>query len=64
MTLAKNLGKPIIPVLFESMQWPPQGQLRLIFTSLLYIKMYETPGNFPEEKLEQLLNKVGEHIRR
>ena len=65
VTLANSLGKPIIPLLFESMQWPPEGQLGLIFTSLLYIKMsgtLESAGNFPENKLQELVQKVRERV--
>ena len=41
-TLADTLKKPIIPLLFEDIDWPPFGQLALIFAKLLYIKM--VPG--------------------
>ena len=57
-TLADQLKKPIIPVLFEPIGWPPQGQLGLILSEKLYIKMLPTDGTFPEEQLEQLFNQV------
>ncbi|XP_067037068.1 uncharacterized protein [Acropora muricata] len=37
-TLADQLKKNIIPVLFESIKWPPQGPLGVILAEKLYIK--------------------------
>jgi len=62
MTLADNLRKPIIPVLFEFLDWPPAGQLSLIFTKLLYIDMSQKPGMFPDDKLQELFRKVRGHV--
>ena len=64
LTLADNLRKPIIPVLFEFLDWPPAGQLALIFTKLLYIDMSQTPGAFPDNKLQELYHKVRGHVKR
>ena len=66
VTLAHSLGKLIIPLLFESVEWPPKGQLSLIFTSLNYIKMSDTlenAGNFPEDKLRDLFQRVGKRLK-
>lgn len=64
VTLADNLRKPIIPVLFEFLDWPPAGQLALIFTKLLYIDMSLKPGTFPDDKLQELFYKVRSHVER
>lgn len=62
-TLACNLKKPIIPLLFENMSWPPEGQLALIFTTLLYIKMSVEHGKFPDTQFQEMLRKVGEFVQ-
>lgn len=65
VTLADTLRKPIIPVLFEFIDWPPPGQLALIFAKLLYIDMSQGPtGSFPEDKLQELFLKVNGHVER
>ena len=65
VTLADALRKPIIPLLFEFLAWPPAGQLALIFAKLLYIDMSQGPAsNFPEDKLKELCLKVKGHIER
>ena len=65
VTLADALRKPIIPLLFEFLDWPPAGQLALIFAKLLYIDMSQRPAsNFPEDKLKELCLKVKSHIER
>ena len=65
VTLADALRKPIIPLLFEFLDWPPAGQLALIFAKLLYIDMSQRPAsNFPEDKLKGLCLKVKSHIER
>ena len=60
VNLAKELKKPILPLLFEPIDWPPK-QLGLTFTSKLYLKMYETPGRSVEDKLQELCQKLKEH---
>ena len=65
VTLADTLRKPIIPVLFEFIDWPPPGQLALIFAKLLYIDMSQLPSDsFPEDKLQELFQKVKGHVER
>lgn len=65
VTLADALRKPIIPLLFEFLDWPPAGQLALIFAKLLYIDMSQgAASNFPEDKLKELYLKVKGHIER
>ena len=65
VTLADTLRKPIIPVLFEFLDWPPAGQLALIFAKLLYIDMSQGPASdFPLDKLQELFLKVKGHVER
>ncbi|KAL9953658.1 hypothetical protein ACROYT_G041109 [Oculina patagonica] len=52
-TLAHSLKKPIIPLLFDDISWPPEGQLSMIFAKLLYIKMTGKDAEF-----QQLMTKV------
>lgn len=61
-TLADQLKKNIIPVLFEPIKWPPQGQLGLILAEKLYIKMLPTDGTFADEPLQQLFNQVASKL--
>ena len=45
--------------------WPPPGQLALIFAKLLYIDMSQLPSDsFPEDKLQELFQKVKGHVER
>ena len=37
VSLADVLKKPILPVLFESLKWPPEGPMSMPFAPLLYI---------------------------
>ena len=62
MTLADSLRKPIIPLLFEEIAWPPAGQLSLIFTKLLYIDMTEGPDNIPQNKFDELVQKIKKYV--
>ena len=65
MTLADALRKPIIPLLFEFIDWPPAGQLALIFAKLLYIDMSQrTEGSFPDDKMKELILKIKGHVER
>ena len=61
MSLAKESKKHILPLLFEPIDWPPK-QLGLTFTGKLRLKMYETPGRSEEDKLQELLQKLREHV--
>ncbi|KAL9972489.1 hypothetical protein ACROYT_G018801 [Oculina patagonica] len=62
-TLAHSLKKPVIPLLFEDISWPPEGQLALIFTKLLYIKITEKRGTIPDAEFQQLMRKVEELVK-
>jgi len=39
LALADLLHKPIIPVMYEQMPWPPAGAMSLIFAQLVYINL-------------------------
>ncbi|XP_069126661.1 uncharacterized protein [Argopecten irradians] len=45
LSLADLLAKPIIPVMFESVPWPPPGGMSLIFSQLVYIDMKGVGGH-------------------
>ena len=63
ITLAHQLRKPIIPLKFEEMKWPPQGELSMILTRLVYIDMTRRRyGDIPRDKFQQLVEKIKEHV--
>ena len=37
VALADVLKKPILPVLFESITWPPEGPMAMPFAPLIYV---------------------------
>jgi len=39
IALADLLHKPIIPVMYEQIPWPPGGAMSLIFAQLVYINL-------------------------
>lgn len=45
LSLADLLRKPIIPVMFEKVSWPPPGGMALMFSQLVYINMKEVGGH-------------------
>lgn len=45
LSLADLLCKPILPVMFETVVWPPPGGMALIFSNLLYINMKGIGGH-------------------
>ncbi|GIY91755.1 death domain-containing protein [Caerostris extrusa] len=45
MSLADVLRKPIVPIILESMPWPPPGALALILSSLVYIDLCGIGGH-------------------
>ena len=61
-TLADCLKKPIIPLLFEDIPWPPKGQLSLIFARLLYIRITENGGMIHDSAFDQLMKKVQQYV--
>jgi hypothetical protein len=67
VTLADCLKKPIIPLIMDKeQQWPPVGQMSMIFAKLLYINMCEQGGDedddFPDMKFEELVSEIKERL--
>lgn len=62
-TLADRLKKPIIPLLFEDIPWPPRGQLSLIFARLLYIRINDKGGTIHASEYDQLIQKVQQFVQ-
>jgi len=48
--------------LFEDISWPPEGQLSLVFTKLLYIKITEERGSISDGEFQQLMRQVGQFV--
>ena len=42
LALADLLRKPIIPVMYDKVPWPPPGGMSLMFSQLVYINMKGT----------------------
>ncbi|KAH3837261.1 hypothetical protein DPMN_110644, partial [Dreissena polymorpha] len=62
VNLAVNLGKPIIPLLMEKMDWPPKGSMGPIFSEYLFVRFFQRSGEetadsryWPVEKFQELL---------
>jgi hypothetical protein len=60
LTFAKRHNKPIILLLMEEMNWPPQ-QIRTLVSDLSYIEFYHTAASssstpWPSEKFNELLS--------
>ncbi|XP_033115134.1 uncharacterized protein LOC117115444 [Anneissia japonica] len=45
VSLADLLKKPIIPIMFDSVPWPPPGGMSLAFARLLYVQMKGVGGH-------------------
>lgn len=62
VSLADALKKPIVPLLLETMTWPPEGPMSMVFTQLLYINFckpnqdIQNHWNCPQ--MEELLGKI------
>lgn len=55
VALADVLKKPILPVLFEPLTWPPEGPMAMPFAPLIYVSLEDglTRGN-----LEKVVNTI------
>lgn len=65
MSLADALKKPLVPLLFESMKWPPDGPMSMIFTELLYINVFrdeKIQDNWTGPKFDELKEKLRQHV--
>ena len=50
MALADSLGKPIIPVLFEELSWPPDG-LGMFLSGSLYLRISDSEMSKTDDKV-------------
>ncbi|CAD5114025.1 DgyrCDS3184 [Dimorphilus gyrociliatus] len=64
VSLSSALNKPIIPLLLENMSWPPEGQMSMIFTQLLYIGFHkkENSSLWQGDEFDQLTSKIDTNI--
>ncbi|KAL8602241.1 hypothetical protein ACOMHN_022754 [Nucella lapillus] len=64
VSLADAVQKPLIPLLLESLTWPPPGPMSPILTQLLYIDC--TANNMEDTwqgpKFDELLDTIDQHI--
>ncbi|CAD5114054.1 DgyrCDS3205 [Dimorphilus gyrociliatus] len=44
VNLSTNLGKPMIPLLMEKLQWPPAGPMGPIMSEYLYVQFFKNGG--------------------
>lgn len=49
VNLSVNLGKPIIPLQMEKMNWPPPGSMGPIFSEYLFIRFFQRQGEETEK---------------
>ena len=69
VALADALRKPIIPLLLESMRWPPDGPMSLVLTPLLYIDFSAsdaaaaTSRDWKSAKFDELISKIDTHLQ-
>ncbi|NP_001161599.1 neuralized PATS1 [Saccoglossus kowalevskii] len=45
ISLADSISKPIIPIMYQRIPWPPPGRMSLIFSHLLYVQMKGIGGH-------------------
>ena len=63
ITLADNLGKPIIPILFEeNLKWPPEG-LGMYLSGSLYLKIvnFNSKLSKSEKSVHELIKRILEY---
>ncbi|XP_077861425.1 uncharacterized protein LOC100370439 [Saccoglossus kowalevskii] len=59
VSLADTLKKPMIPILLESMEWPPEGPMSMPFAQLLYIDFTNNNSQkFDNDKFEELKQQI------
>ena len=63
VSLADQVKKPIIPLLIEEMQWPPNGPMSVVFTQLLYIKFdEESQEEWTGPQFKELKAQLNKHL--
>ncbi|KAK3601444.1 hypothetical protein CHS0354_033571 [Potamilus streckersoni] len=62
VNLSVNLGKPMIPLQMEKMEWPPKGSMGPIFSEYLFVRFFQRPGEetkddryWPIPKFQEML---------
>ena len=63
------LGKPIIPLLVEKMNWPPPGAMGPIFGEYIFVRFFQRDGEqtrddryWPQDKFSELLMQLRFYI--
>ncbi|ESP00619.1 hypothetical protein LOTGIDRAFT_157899 [Lottia gigantea] len=65
VSLCDSLKRPIIPLLLESMTWPPRGPMSMAFTELLYIDVHSDPkiqDTWSGSKFDELRSKIEKYV--
>ncbi|XP_041360166.1 uncharacterized protein LOC121376383 [Gigantopelta aegis] len=69
LSLADILQKPVIPVMFENVMWPPLGGMAVIFSQLAYINMKGVGGHGGtgihadlEDKYNEIIQRLSLHV--
>lgn len=69
MNLSVNLGKPMIPLLMEKMDWPPKGSMGPIFSEYLFVRFFQRAGEetkddryWPVPKFQELLMQMNYEV--
>lgn len=69
--LADMLGKPIIPVMLEKVDWPPPGAMAISFSQLIYIDMSGHGGGHGgkgrnislREKFSEIIERINKYVK-
>ena len=59
IAFAAQLGKTIVPILFNNVIWPVEGPMAITFAQTVYIKC---PNGLTKEKLERAVKTVADHV--
>ena len=67
VSLADGIKKPIIPLLWENISWPPVGAMSMVFAPMIFVKMIPKPEDqvldgMPITKLDELMNEIRQRI--
>ena len=69
VNLAVALGKPILPLLVEKMNWPPPGAMGPIFGEYIFVRFFQRDGErttddryWPLDKFSELLMQLRYYI--
>ena len=69
VNLSVTLGKPIIPLMMESMPWPPSGAMGPIFGEYIFVRFFQRDGEttdddryWSSDKFNELLMQIRYNI--